>query len=292
MGRFGVRMVGASMRDIAAIARVYDGAGFESVWVPDHIAFPDEMPTNYPYRSEGMLPFETDVALYDPWIWLSYVAACTTKINLACGVYIQPLRHPLALARDLVTLDRLSSGRVILGAGVGWLEDEFRWLGETFQNRGRRMDASIDALQALWTEDVVTVENEFYNFGPLRFNPKPLQRSIPIEIGGRSEAALTRAAVRGDGWIEVGSRTIDAFRETVADIHQRRANAGRSGPFQVTVSDRQLMKSASYGELFNAGATRLIIDPPRTPSGRIEPQAVEHWAQHFADNVIRRFSST
>ncbi|ADP81245.1 LLM class F420-dependent oxidoreductase [Pseudofrankia inefficax] len=288
MGKFGVRITGARMRDCKAIAEIYEDAGFESIWVPDHLALPVEMPTDYPYRSDGTLPFGTDVALYDPWLWLSYLAAATERVKLATGVFILPLRHPLPTARSLVTLDRLSGGRAVLGIGVGWLDAEFDWVGQAFKDRGRRTDATIRALRALWTEDVTEVHDEFFDFGPTRFRPKPVHRSIPIEIGGKSAAALRRTAELGDGWIEVGSRTVDVFGERVRDLHGRRAELGRTGPFEVTVSDRSLLKAATgFKELFDAGATRIVVDPPRSPAGAIEVDQLAEWAKAFArDNIL------
>ena len=287
MGKFGGRITGARMRDCKAIAEIYEEAGFESIWVPDHLALPAEMPTNYPYRADGTLPFPTDSALFDPWVWLAYIAAATERVKLATGVYILPLRHPLDTARSVVSLDRVSNGRVLLGIGVGWLETEFEWVGQDFTARGPRTSAIIRALRALWTEDTAEIHDEFFDFGPTRLRPQP-RVPIPIEVGGKTKAALRRTAELGDGWIEVGSRTVDVFRERVKELHDLRSEFGRTGPFEVTVSDRALLKSASgFEEIFEAGATRVVVDPPRSRSGVIELDEFARWAKAFSRDVIK-----
>lgn len=188
--KFGTSIMGVSLRALPQVAAGYEANGFESIWLPEHLVFPAEMPPTYPYSGTGYPPVTPDTPSYDPWVMLSYLAAGTERIRLATNIYILPLRHPLQTARSVVTVDRVSGGRVTLGIGVGWLEDEFDYLGLGFADRGRRTDAAIGAIRRLWSEDVIDVHDEYYEFGPVKFNPKPLQKpSIPIEVGGVSAPA-------------------------------------------------------------------------------------------------------
>jgi probable F420-dependent oxidoreductase len=275
--------MGLSFRHFPDVARSFEAQGFESIWIPEHLVFPAEAPTNYPVTINGAAPFTPDTPTYDPWPILAYLAAATERIRLATAVYILPLRHPLQTARSVVTLDRVSNGRVTLGVGVGWLEAEFEYVGLSFRNRGRRTDAAIDAIRKLWTEDVIEVRDEHFAFGPVRFEPKPLQRpSIPIEVGGFSTPALQRAGRRGDGWVEVGSRSVADFRKKLDTVMEARAQAGRSGHFEVTVTGQLANDPSQYQALAEAGATRVVVDPRAVLGPRLGRQEVVAWATEFA----------
>ena len=130
--KFGTSIMGVSFRSYPEVAAAFEESGFESIWIPEHLVFPAEMPPTYPYSDSGYPPVTPDTPAYDPWVVLSYIAASTHHIRLATNIYILPLRHPLQTARSVVTLDRVSGGRVTLGIGVGWLEDEFNYLGLNF----------------------------------------------------------------------------------------------------------------------------------------------------------------
>ncbi len=288
--KFGTHVMGMSLRHIPEVARAFEDNGLESVWIPEHLVFPAEMPPTYPYTETGYPPVTPDTPSYDPWALLAFIAAATTKIKLATNVFILPLRHPLQTARSVVTVDRLSGGRVILGAGVGWLEDEFNYVGQPFNTRGKRTDAIIEILRRLWSDDVIEVHDEHFDFGPVKFQPKPLQRpSIPIEVGGASRGALVRAGRLGDGWIEVGSRDMEQFAERLKIVLEARRESGRDGNFEVTVPAGLAPGIDGYRRLRDAGATRIIVPPIRPDSGRPIPQDWIDWANRFADEVIARF---
>jgi probable F420-dependent oxidoreductase len=288
--KFGAMIMGASFRTMPEIAAVYEDNGLESLWVPEHLVFPTQMPPLYPYTDSGYPVVTSDTPSYDPWVVLAYVAAATKRIRLATSIYILPLRHPLQTARSVVSVDRVSGGRVTLGIGVGWLPDEFAYLGLGFRDRGRRTDAAIDVLRRLWSEEVIEVHDEHFDFGPVKFNPKPLQKpSIPIEVGGASKAALQRAGRIGDGWIEIGSQDLGDFKAKLAVVMAARRDAGRTGPFEVTVSARLVDADMDgYRRLAEAGATRIITGAPRsaTPPWRVTPADAAQWAKRFADEII------
>jgi probable F420-dependent oxidoreductase len=162
--------------------------GFADVWVSEHIIVP----------SDRMYP--PSAIFWDPVLSLTWAAACTSRVGLGTSVLVLPMRHPLPLAKELATLQNLSQGRLILGAGVGWLEDEFAALGVPFRERGRRMDEGIAMMRAVWNDDPVSFEAKYIPavIDSMRILPRP-EKPIPIWIGGTSEAALRRAA-KLDGW--------------------------------------------------------------------------------------------
>ena len=268
--KFGYTLFGARPADFGELARRAEAAGFESLWMPEHLAFPSEMPASYPYSESGLPPVPPGAPLYDPWVTLSHLAATTRRIRLGTSVYILPLRHPLVTARAFATLDVLSGGRAILGAGVGWLADEFHFVGESFGNRGRRSDEIIELLRALWTEEVVRHHGRYYQLGPLRFEPKPVQEPHPpIEVGGMSPAARRRAARLGDGWLATGDIGLDELASQVRELHAERRRAGRADlPFEVSIGNRLPLEPDSVQRYAEAGVTRLMLTPPPLADGR------------------------
>jgi probable F420-dependent oxidoreductase len=288
--KFGVSFMGISPRHCAEVAATLDRVGFESLWVPEHMFFPTDMPPTYPYTETGQPPVTSDTPCYDPWVLMGYIACATENIRLANNIFILPLRHPLASARSIVTLDRLSGGRVTLGVGVGWLEEEFVWTGQSFHDRGKRTDEIIPLLRELWTEDVIEHHGEHYDFGPLKFNPKPLQKpGIPIEIGGASKAALRRAGRLGDGWIEIGATSLDDLQAKIAVVEDARREAGREErPFEITTIGAHVSNLDDMRRAADIGATRIIVGPWGTV-GRPTPESIAEWAEQFADEVMAKF---
>jgi probable F420-dependent oxidoreductase len=165
------------------------------------------------------------------------VAAVTSHIRLGTNIYILPLRHPLTTARMAVTLDIVSQGRFTFGVGAGWLREEFDAVGIDFDSRGARLRECVRVLKALWTESEPRIEGKFYSFGPVKFEPKPMQKPHPpIVFGGETPAALRRAAALGDGWYGV-NHSPQSAAQRVAELRQLLAKAGRaSAPFEMTVS--------------------------------------------------------
>ena len=292
--KFGVHVMGVSLKSLGQVTRTYEEHGIESAWVPEHLVFPATMPPEYPYSDNGLPPVVSETPAYDPWVLLASLAAVTTTIRLATNIYILPLRHPLQTARSVVTLDRVSGGRVTLGVGVGWLSDEYEYMGLDFAARGRRADAIIEALRRLWSDDVIEIHNEHFSFGPVIFQPKPLQKpSIPIEVGGASGAALRRAGALGDGWIEIGCTSLEDFTAKLKVVKEARRRAGREHePFEVTAAAGLGGPGLDgYRRLGDAGATRLLVGPPRDgATGRLTVEACEEWAKRFGGEVIAKLA--
>src|SRR5579863_944459 len=169
-------------------ARRAEDLGLSDVWVSEHIIVP---------RAQ----FPRSPLFYDPVATLTWVAAVTQRVRLGTSVLVLPIRHPLPLAEELATLHNLSEGRLILGAGVGWLEPEFAALGVPFNERGRRMDEGIAMMRAVWTQDPVTFEAKYIpaKITGMTMLPQPISR-IPLWLGGSSDAALKRTIRIADGW--------------------------------------------------------------------------------------------
>jgi probable F420-dependent oxidoreductase len=250
------------------------------------------MPPTYPYSESGLPPISSDTPLYDPWVVLGSVATVTETIRLSTYVYVLPLRHPFITARSVVTLDLVSNGRVTLGVGAGWLEEEFVASGQQFSDRGRRMEEAIEIIRRLWRDDVTEHHGEFYDFAPMKFQPKPVQKpSIPIEIGGHSRAALQRAGRLGDGWVEVGSGNLGTLGDRLRIVMAARRSAGREHePFEISSglgTDPDKIRRCE-----DLGVTRVIVGPrsdprfrPKDPA-RLRKEDFVDWCQRFADEVI------
>ena len=182
--------------------------GFEHIWCGDHIVMPTQVTSGYPYTTSGVPPFDTTQPWCEPLTTLSYIAGCTQRIKLGTYVLILPYREPVFTAKIVSTLDYLSGGRAILGAGVGWMEEEFKALGlDTFPERGRVTDEDLRIFNELWTKDDPEFRGRYNSFSGIKFYPKPVQKPRPpIWIGGHSHAAIRRAARFGDCWLPVGLR--------------------------------------------------------------------------------------
>jgi probable F420-dependent oxidoreductase len=179
----------ASTEAIVTVAQQAEALGFDSVWVSDHIVVP-----------RSAIPRFGEV-FFEPFTTLAYVAGKTQRIRLGTSVIILPYRHPLFMGKALATLDVLSGGRLIVGAAVGWLAEEFEALGIPFTERGARSDEALKVMRALWTETEPRFEGRFFRFSGIKAEPKPLQKPHPpIWIGGNSPGAFRRAAEFADAW--------------------------------------------------------------------------------------------
>ena len=182
-----------------------EALGFSSTMIADHIVFPVRIDSRYPYTADGRFPGHGDAL--EQLSLMAFVAAKTRRLRLVTSVMILPYRNPVFTAKALATIDVLSRGRVTVGVGVGWLEEEFRALGAPdFARRGAVSDEYLRIFKALWTTLPASFRGEFYRFDDIRCLPHPVQKPHPpIWIGGHSKAALRRAARLGDGWHPVGA---------------------------------------------------------------------------------------
>jgi probable F420-dependent oxidoreductase len=186
---------------LADAARRAEEAGFDSVWVSDHVVMVQESRSRYPYSDDGAITWDAAQPRFDAIVAMTMAATATSRVDVGVAILLAALRNPLILAKQLATLDVVSHGRIVVGAGAGWLAEEFDAVGVPFSTRGRRLDEWIDILQDTWTGRPHPATYEHYEVidGLLSY-PTP-EHHIPIVIGGMSNAALRRAARKGDGWL-------------------------------------------------------------------------------------------
>jgi probable F420-dependent oxidoreductase len=207
----GAQSTPATMRACALAA---EAAGLESLWITDHIAIP-------PDDAEG-----SDGRYVDPLTTLAWMAGFTERIKLGVGVMVLPYRPPLPFAKSVSAVQELSTGRLLLGVGIGWMQSEFRALGVPLHERGRRSDATLEFLNRCFAEDVVSANGQDFLFKPRPAKP-------PVLVGGSAPHALARAARFGDGWLPMGGKPA-ALAASIADYRRRTDLAGRP-PGSVTV---------------------------------------------------------
>ncbi|HEY7483681.1 MAG TPA: TIGR03619 family F420-dependent LLM class oxidoreductase [Streptosporangiaceae bacterium] len=260
--KFGVPLGLAHPRVWRDLAVEADRLGFESVWLPEHLVFATDVTAAvadgaYPYENAPNLSPATP--LFDAPAYLCALAALTSRIRLGTAVYLFGLRHPFVAARAFATLDQISAGRAIAGVGAGWYEAEWAAAGIDFRSRGRRLDEAIAVARRLWTEETVEHHGEFFDFPEVGFEPKPVQRPLPILAGGETPAALRRAA-RCDGWIGM-PHTLKSVRPRLDALRAHRD--GRAGSFEITVHAYELSGPDEIAEWADLGVDRLIVRPWR-----------------------------
>jgi probable F420-dependent oxidoreductase len=199
----------ATRDHILELAELAESAGLESIWVADHVIFPTTVASTYPYSPSGAFPVDlTQEPLLEPMATMGVLVGATQRVKIGTAVLVMPYRNPVLLARMLVTLDVLSGGRMMLGAGVGWLAEEFAALdARPFAARGRVTDECIEIVKRICQGGEVTFRGEHYRLDPVVSSPGSVQRPHPpILVGGISNAALQRTARVGDGWLSTGLR--------------------------------------------------------------------------------------
>lgn len=267
------------------MARAAEAAGFESVWTVEHVVYPDDYASPYPYSPDGKMPAVPSTPIPDPLVWLAYVAAATTTVKLATGILILPQRNPVVLAKELATLDHLSGGRVELGIGVGWLKEEFDALGVPWERRGARTDEYVAAMRALWASDGASFRGEFASFERVSSNPKPVRGAIPVVVGGHSRAAAERAGRLGDGFFP-GKGTPAELAESMDIVRQVAADHGRDPmAVELTAGSPAVFGSDPLGaveELASIGVSRVAV-----PAFALLSPSVSEAMEAFAERVIR-----
>ncbi len=252
-----VTFVGAE--GAATLGSGAEAAGFDSVWTVEHIIYPEGYESTYPYSPDGRMPGGGDSPIPDPLIWLAFVAAATTNLKLATGISLLPERSPVVFAKEVATLDAMSGGRVELGIGIGWLKEEFAALGVPWERRTARTEEYAEVMRALWATDGASYDGEFVQFDNISSNPKPANGSVPIHIGGHSEAAAKRAGRMGDGFLPAKGDVptlVDICRQTAAD------NGRDAGAIEMTALHAGIFSDdpgAAVEEAASWGVDRLMM---------------------------------
>ena len=250
--------------------------GYESVWASEHV-----FNVSYVYDRIGNRPY------YEPLTMLTYVAANTNSIGLGTSVLVLPYHNPIRLAKVAATLDVLSKGRLMLGVGVGVIEEELEAMGSSFEDRGAISDETIAIMKELWTKEDPSFQGKYHRFTGMKFTPKPVQKPhIPIVIGGTSRAAIRRAARSGTTWHPTALAP-EALAEGMDYLKEQAVKAGRD-PSDISVSvsaaigsthnhnryslgeepEEILERSQKYQEL---GLERLLISPNTRDQSQLRP---------------------
>jgi probable F420-dependent oxidoreductase len=263
----------ATPANLGRVAEKAEALGYDTVWFSDHIVIPTEVKSFYPYDPSGKMPFNPSEPYWEPLTVIGYVAGRTSRLRLGTSVLILPYRNPIVTAKMLATLDVLSNGRVTLGAGVGWMEEEFKAIGlDTYARRGAYSDECIRIFRELWTKDNPSFQGEFHQFSNIRCEPRPVQPGgLPIWIGGHTPQAIRRVARLGDGWQPLVQRPPAdlppaEMQEKIAQLRAFAQQAGRD-PRRITLamgSSIQFTDGATTGprSLFT-GTPAQIVDTLR-----------------------------
>ena len=264
------------MSVMKAFATHAERLGFSTLWAPEHVILVDQYESRYPYRDEGKFPAPTDAPIADPFLTLCTLASVTTKIRLATAICLVPEHNPVVLAKVVATLDCLSEGRVTLGVGVGWLEEEFRALGISWERRAQRTREYIEAMRRLWGDPLSTYHGEFLDFTNVRSNPKPVRgANLPVFFGGESGPALRRVAEYGDGWIGF-NLTPDEAAVKIRHIEELLKTNGRPrSAVELAVSNSgKPITPDDLKRYRDAGVEEFVITALRSPHTPEEAQAV------------------
>lgn len=271
------------------VARAADDAGYHAIACSDHVVNLEELHTPYPYTADGSRRWEAFTPWLDPWVAIGAMAAATERLRFFTNVYVLPMRNPFVVAKAVSTAAVLSGGRVALGVGMGWCEEEFELMEQPFRGRGKRADEMLDLLRVLWSGEMVEHHGDNYDLPRLEMNP-PVLGPVPIYVGGTSDAALRRAA-RNDGWISdlASTEELGDFRRRI-DAH--RAELGRQDePFAMVGSPNDAVDVDGYRRAEEAGVTDLLTMPWVFYSGFTDDlQEKVDGVYRFADDVLAHFS--
>jgi len=269
-----------------------------SGWVSDHIAWPADIASKYPYSDDGLFPAPNTMAWLEPIGTLLFAAAITENMKLGQTVLIMGYRPPVQTAKLIATLDVLSEGRAILGAGVGWMREEFDVLGMPYDNRGKRADEQLEIFHTLFTDETPSYDGEYYSFPDIKFEPKPLQERVPVWIGGASEPAYRRTARFGDcfhaafepidkvthEWERVRELTTEADRnpeDMQLSVRLYLDPASNMKPaLSIAGGDEQMIETMSQWKAIGVDHVLVDITAPGGTAGRLEAM------QSFMTNVV------
>jgi probable F420-dependent oxidoreductase len=250
-------------RDLARIVSEGEAIGYDYCTISDHVVIPRDMEAKYPYSDTGEFPGRAGGDRHEQLTAVTFVAAKTEKLRLVTSVTVVPHRPPVLTAKIISTIDVLSEGRFTWGIGVGWCREEFEAIGtEPFNERGAVTDETIAVCRELWTNENPSFSGKYANFSNVFFQPRPVQKQVPIWVGGESGPAMRRTARLGDAWYPIGTNPrnrLDTLKRLAAGIERLRSmtrDAGRD-PSEVGVSYRFSQFGRAIPERADNGDRRL-----------------------------------
>lgn len=287
--RFSIATAYLPPEELAPLARTADELGYHTLFLSDHVVNLETLETSYPYSEDGERRWGPMTPWLDPWITAGALGAITENLRFSTNVYVLPLRDPFTVAKALSTASVLTGGRITLGAGMGWCEEEFDLLGRPFRRRGARADEMIELIGHLLSGEWTEFRGEFFDVPKLEMNP-PAAAPVPVYIGGISDVALRRAA-RNDGWISDLIST-DEARDYRVRIDEERERLGRSAEdFAMCVSLHDAIVVDQFAAAADVGVTDLITMPWVYYGGFDLPLEAKIDGMHrFAEEVMAHFA--
>lgn len=272
--------------DALALVRILDETGFDGVITADHLIYPRHLTSPYPDGS-AKPPWAPETAWPDSWVMIGAMAAVTKNLRFTNAVYVAPSRPLLEVAKQVATAAVVSQGRVALTVGAGWMREEFDLLGQSFDNRGKRLNEMIPALRALWQGGWVSWSGEHYEIPELMLEPHP-PSPVPIMCGGESEAALRRAARLCDGWVGT-AYPLEAAVPYVERLQALRREFGRADePFEILLALMDAPSPDLYKRAEDLGVTAVMCAPWMGAAG-VDPADVQSFRapiERFAESVV------
>ena len=277
--RFWISLVNTTEVDqFIAIAQKAEELGYEGITVPDHLAYPATIETPYPYTEDGEVWWPNTNPWPDPWVTLTAMGVATSTLRFATNIYLAALRDPFTVSRATSAAAIYTNNRVACGVSAGWLKEEFDLLGLDFRSRGRRLDEVIQCVRDLNSGEVVSHTGEFYQYDDVIMSPVPTQ-PIPFWVGGKSKAALRRAA-DNDSWLGV-PLMLEEMKGVIDTIFEKRRENGKyEEPFDVIISAMEAYTPEFIDTLDPAGTYHASV-LPWTPS----PWGRAFWVEEGEDHT-------
>jgi probable F420-dependent oxidoreductase len=285
--RFWMGIAFAEPDELFDLARAADRSGWHGITVSDHLFFPRNLASSYPYTPDGRPGWQPETSWPDPWVTIGALAAATERLRFTTNVYVGPARDLFTVAKATATAAVLSGERISVGLAPGWCAEEFAQTGQDFATRGKRLNEMVPALRQLWSGEWTSFAGKHYAFDELKITPTPA-RPIPIYIGGDSPVALKRAARIGDGWVGTLYSPEDAEAK-VRELQGHLAAEGRADDdFEIILSLLARDDVDRFRRFADLGVTGIIHapwilatadDPGRLRQARLD--AVERFAETY-----------
>lgn len=285
--KIGIAAYGISAIDFVNLALTADQLGFDSLWIAEHVLYPNDYSSNHP-GNDKMRVVTRESELNDPMLLLAAAAAVTHRISLVTGIYLAALRSPLLTARAALTLQSLSGGRFVLGVAAGWLKEEFDALGVSFEKRGALLDEAISVLETVCAGGAGSFSGNHSAFEGVALTPRAVH--VPLVVGGHSNAALKRAALKADGWFSSGSPSLDEAIELRKrlNVYRTRLNPGRPLTAYVRIAGSEVATIEKY---LQAGFDHIVVWANEVwPAGGDIAARQEHLSE-FAESLAPLRSS-
>src|SRR5437667_6528452 len=258
------------------LAQTAETAGFESLWAGEHSVL-----------AESTTRMSPTLRLLNPVVALTYVAAHTSTIRLGTGVLLLPQHQPLILAKQLATLDVLSNGRLMVGVGVGWSEEEYQALGIPYHERGARADEYLAAMRAIWSEEKPAYHGQYVSFQGVQAHPHPVQQPAPpIITGGRAPSVIRRTIEQANGWYGF-ALDLDETANVLAQLREAANRYHRPpslGELEISIAPRIPIDKETAQRFAELGVHRLIFIPP---PGK-DASALLQWITTLGETLVGR----